>query len=244
MSRVIVSIHGTGRTEANFWMPQVEAIAQHLETAPVPHPVWWGDLIDAGACLSRAGQRIVRYLHRLALWFMGRPARYTPRLVLLITDRLHRFVNGVAGVIAYFIPSRKQEAIRERLRETLARLTRQNQEIVLVSESLGCLVAFDVLRADAHRYNIAAWVTLGCPLRTLVWTGQRHADLGAINPQTVRRWLNLYAPRDLVAAPIASVFPTYPIRDERIDGAYGRLESHRYWANPRVSALIAHILRD
>jgi hypothetical protein len=164
-------------------------------------------------------------------------------MVARSTDVLHRFVNGVAGVWAYFVSRRQRATIRERLRQTLEELTRRGHEIVLVSESLGALVAFDVLRVDAHRFNVAAWITLGSPLRTLVRTRQRRADLGAINPQTVRAWLNLYSTRDLVAAPIASVFPAYPIRDERIDGARGRLDAHRYWANPRVAALIARVVR-
>ncbi len=243
MSRVIAIIHGTGRTEQDFWIPQTHAIAQHLEAAPRVHPVWWGDLIDAGAHVSTVSDRAVARLHALAQRWPGRPARSAPRLVSSAARELHGVINGVAGVVAYFFPSQKQEVIRNRLRGTLAELTRHNREIVLISESLGCLIAFDVLRAEAHRYNIAVWITMGCPLRTLVRTGQRRRDLGAINPQTIGQWLNLYAPLDPVAAPIASVFPAYPIRDERIDGARGRREAHHYWPNPRATALIAHALR-
>ncbi len=243
MSRVIVTIHGTGRTERDFWIPQSQALAAHLNPVPHHRPVWWGDLIDAGARVSRIGERVAAHVHTLAQYFIGRPSRHIARAVLTTADWLHRFVNGVAGVVAYFTPSPKKEIIRERLRATLDELTRHGYEIVLVSESLGCIVAFDVLRAEADHYNIAAWITLGCALRTLVRSGQRTADLGAITPQTVKQWLNVYAPRDLIAAPIAAVFPTYPIRDEQIDGARGRLQSHHYWANPRVAALIARVLR-
>ena len=243
MSRVVVTIHGTGRTEHNFWLPQMQAIAEHLGTMPRHQPVWWGDLIDAGAHVSSIGNRLVELSHSLACRLLGRPSKHVARGVAATIDVLHRFVNGVDGVIAYFVTRRRREMIRNRLRETLAHLTGSGHEIVLISESLGCLVAFDVLRAEADQYNIVAWITLGCALRTVVRTRQRRADLGAINPQTVGQWLNLYAPRDLVAAPIASTFPDYPIRDERIDGARGRLQSHRYWANPRVAVLIARVLR-
>ncbi len=244
MSRVIVTIHGTGRTPRQFWIPQLQSIARHLGSAPPHHPVWWGDMIDAGAHIPKAEAWINARLHSLAQRWLGRPAKHTPRIIFAIADGLHRWINGVAGVVAYFVTAPKRDAIQARLSETLAELTRQKHEIVLVSESLGSLVAFDVLRQEADRYNIAAWFTLGCPLRTLVRTGQRGADLGAINQSTVKQWFNLYAPRDLVAAPIASVFPAYPICDERIEGARGRLQSHRYWANPRVSALIARAVRE
>lgn len=244
MSRVFVTIHGTGRTPRLFWIPQLQSVARHLGSVPPHHPVWWGDIIDAGVHFPKAEAWINARLHSLAQYWLGRPAQHTPLAVFRVADGLDRFVNGVTGVVAYFCTAPRREAIRERLSETLAELTRQQHEIVLVSESLGCLVAFDVLRKQADGYNIAAWFTLGCPLRMLVRTGQRDADLGAINQKTVKHWFNLYAPRDLVAAPIASVFPAYPICDERIEGAHGRLQSHRYWANPRVSALIARALRE
>ena len=242
MSRIIVTIHGTGRTTSQFWVPQIQAVAKQLGTVPRHHPVWWGDMIDSGAFVSRSGAWVNTHLHSLAQQWLGRPAKHTPRIIFRMTDSLHRLINGVDGVIAYFVTGSRREVVRERLRDTLAELTRQKHDIVLVSESLGCLIAFDVLQKDAARFNIAAWFTLGCPLRTLVRTGQRRADLGAINRQTVKQWFNIYAPRDPVAAPIASVFPTYPIRDERIEGTRGRLQSHRYWANPRVAMLIAQVM--
>ncbi len=242
MSRVIVTIHGTGRTAQDFWLPQMQAIAERLGTMPRHRAVWWGDMIDAGAYVSLVGSRLVELVHSLAIKFLGRPSKHLAQVVAVTSDVLHRLVNSVHGVTAYFLPLRSREDIRERLRATLEELTYHNHEIVLVSESLGCLVAFDVLRSNAHRYNIAAWVTLGCPMRTLVRTHQRRADLGAINQHTVKQWLNLYAPRDLVAAPIAAIFPGYPIRDERIDGARGRLQAHQYWNDPRVASLIARVL--
>ena len=243
MSQVVVTIHGTGRTAQDFEVPQMQALAAQLGTMPQHRPVWWGDLIDAGASVSHSGEWLIARLHALAQLFVGRPARYTTRLVWRLAEGLHGWIDGVAGVVVYFISPRQREVIRERLRAVLAELTRHNDEIILISESLGCLIAFDVLRTEANLYNVAAWFTLGCPLWLLVRTRQRRADLGAINRQTVGQWFNLYAPRDLVAAPIASVFPAYPIRDERIDGARGRLQAHRYWQHPRVAALIARVLR-
>ena len=144
MNRVIVTIHGTGRTAHNFWAPQIEAIAEHLGQTPLHRPVWWGDLIDAGAGVSRIAERLNARLHSLARQWLGRPAHHTPRLVSRFADLLHRWINGVAGVIAYFVLARERAIIRERLRATLQELTRHGDEIVLVSESLG--------RLQSHRY--------------------------------------------------------------------------------------------
>lgn len=243
MKRVLVTIHGTGRTAPDFWAPQVQALAEHLGHPPPHRSVWWGDLIDVGAKVWHAADWLTARVHTLARVLLGRPARHTPRRIARVADFLHRLVNGVAGVLAYFVFKRQRAQMYERLRATLRDLTQRGYEIVLVSESLGCLVAFDVLRAEADQYNLLAWVTLGCALRILVQSKRRSSDLGAITPQTVKQWINVYAPRDPVAAPIASVFPDFPIRDERLDGARTRLQAHNYWHDPRVAALIARLLK-
>jgi hypothetical protein len=59
MSQVVVTIHGTGRTAQNFEVPQMQAIAAQLGTMPNHRPVWWGDLIDAGACVSHNGEWLI-----------------------------------------------------------------------------------------------------------------------------------------------------------------------------------------
>lgn len=243
MTRVLVTIHGTGRIEEDFWVSQQAALAQHLGAPPHLHPVWWGDLIDAGARLPAVRDRMTARIHAVAQDWLGRPSRHAHRLVERASDKLHDFVNGTAGVVAYFVPDQKQAVIRERLSRTLADLTARGHEIVLVAESLGSVVAFDVLSREAERLCLAAWVTVGCPLRLLVRTGQRRADLGAINTRTVGQWLNLHAPCDPIAAPVAPAFPGYPVRDERIDGSGGLFQAHaKYWANPRSTALIARTL--
>lgn len=243
MKRVVVTIHGTGRTAHDFGTVQAQAIAEHLGHMPPHRAVWWGDLIDVGAHVWHAADWLTARVHTLARVLLGRPARRTPRRIARVADFLHRLVNGIAGVLAYFVFKRQRAQMCERLRATLRDLTQRGYEIVLVSESLGCLVAFDVLRAEADQYNLLAWVTLGCALRILVQSKRRSNDLGAITPQTLKQWINVYAPRDPVAAPIASVFPNFPIRDERLDGARSRLQAHNYWRDPRVAALIARLLK-
>lgn len=243
MKKVVVTIHGVGRTPADFWRPQVQAIADHLGDPPAHRAVWWGDLVDAGSSVPRAVGQLRHFASRVRGASAADCPPAAPGPAARVSDQLHRAVTGTAGVAAYLLPTSTRAAIRDRLRQTLGDLAGDSRDIVLVSESLGCLIAFDVLRADAHRYNLSAWVTLGCPLRTLVRTGQCRADLGAISPHTVRSWLNLYAPRDLVAAPVASVFPAYPVRDEAVAGSHNRIDAHHYWRNPRAVSLIAGTLR-
>ncbi len=246
MSRVIVNIHGTGRTSSDFWVPRVAAVSAQLGWEPPHLPVWWGDLIDVGAAATAFGREAVEWLNRSwpdVRMLPGLTVRSVTRSVEWFFDLCHRVANAAAGVVAYFTSKELQESIRNRLRWALELVSQHGHEAVLVSESLGCLVAFDVLREEAHRYRIHTWFTLGCALGTLVRTGQRTPDLGAINTQTVRHWRNLYAVKDPVAQPIAEVFPEYPIRDEPVVTGDGPLGAHHYWGNPTVPALIAQALR-
>lgn len=242
MRRIVVTIHGTGRTSRTFASSRIQAIASHLGTTPYHYSVWWGDLIDVGAPIAKLGAWVDGRLHALVQIFTGHPLFPTPHWVSRVTDWLHRYINGIAGIVTYFTSAPKREIIRNRLHAALGELSGHGFEIVLVSESLGCLVAYDVLRSYAHKFNIAAWITLGSPLRAVISAGQRDANLGAINPENVKEWINFYSPLDPVAAPLAPVFPQYPIRDECVDGALDNVQAHYYWHNPRVPARIARVL--
>lgn len=247
MSRLIVNIHGTGRTSSDFWVPQVAAVAAQLGWEPPHLPVWWGDLIDVGAVLPAFGDQVNRWLNQ-AWPDVGVFSRLdlTPvhQAVGRVFDLCHRVTDAAAGVVAYFTSSRMQESIRNRLRAALNAATRQGHEVVLVSQSLGCLIAFDVLREEAHRHRIHTWFTMGCALGTLVWSGRRPSDLGAISTDTVRHWRNLYSEKDPIGEPLSAAFPGYPISDELVVAGDDPLTAHRYWDNPHVARLIAEALLD
>jgi len=204
MRRIIVTIHGASRSSHPFASSRIQAIASHLGGTPYHYSVWWGDLIDVGAPIANLGAWVDARLHALVQVFIGHPLFPTPHWVSRVTDWLHRNINSIAGVITYFTSASKREIICNRLHAALGELSGHGFEIVLVSERLGSLVAYDVLRRYAHKFNIAAWITLGSPLRAIISARQRDANLGAINPQNVKEWINLYS-------------PLYPIRDERVD---------------------------
>lgn len=217
MRRIVVTIHGTGRTPRTYASSRIHAIASHLGATSYHYSVWWGDLIDLGAPIGKLGAWVDARLHALVQIFTGHPLFPTPHWFSRVTDWLQRHINAIAGVVTYFTSPSKREIICNRLHTALGELSGHGFEIVLVSESLGSLVAYDVLRDYAHKFHIAAWITLGSPLRAVISAKQRDANLGAITPENVKAWINLYSSLDPVAAPLAPLFPTYPIRDERID---------------------------
>ncbi|MGE5264306.1 MAG: esterase/lipase family protein [Acidobacteriota bacterium] len=151
--------------------------------------------------------------------------------------------DAASDVIRYLFDGKMQKSIRNRLAQALDQATAGDAEIILVSHSLGTVVAFDVLRELAGRYPIKRFVTMGSPLRKLATTGIHPVDLGAITTQTIPFWRNLYDNTDLVADAIGPAFPAYPIEDVFIQVADLPIPSHNYWENLQVQKMIADWLR-
>lgn len=81
---------------------------------------------------------------------------------------------ATADMGAYLMTRKAGSAIRERLQAPLRRALKRGDDICLISHSMGCIVAYDVLwkfsrmseyedvRKDGNR--VSKWITLGCPL--------------------------------------------------------------------------------
>lgn len=160
-----------------------------------------------------------------------------------LTDLPVAVTDAASDVIRYLFDGKMQKSIRNRLAQVLDKATADDAEIILVSHSLGTVVAFDVLREQAGRYPIKRFVTMGSPLRKLATTGIHPADLGAITTQTIPFWRNLYDNTDFVADAIGPAFPGYPIEDVFIQVADLPIPSHNYWENLQVQKMIAGWLR-
>lgn len=99
----------------------------------------------------------------------------------------------------------KQE-IRNRLYEVLRKY--HGYEILLISHSMGSIVAFDVLSKFSHKLNINMFVTIGSPLGLPVVVNRIFSEQKMTNhhikrihvPDGIRRyWYNLSDPEDKVA---------------------------------------------
>ena len=80
---------------------------------------------------------------------------------------------ATADMGAYLMRRKVGSAIRERLQAPLRRALMRGDDICLVSHSMGCMVAYDVLwkfsrmseyRAIQDKGTKVRWITLGCPL--------------------------------------------------------------------------------
>jgi hypothetical protein len=91
--------------------------------------------------------------------------------------------------------------LRRRLLEVLKKASEQGERIVLVTHSMGTMVAYDVLRNCSDCPPVETLFTLGSPLGIkeiqdeLIATGQKHVDFPAAK---LGRWINVYDPFDVV----------------------------------------------
>ena len=165
-----------------------------------------------------------------------------PMGFLGIDPALADTINEVAQ---YIFNASAAAEVQQRLVETLNQATQDFDTIVLVTHSLGTIVAYDVLKQFANRYKISSWFTLGCPLGKLVKTRVREAGLGVISPLTIPQWYNLYDTNDFVADVIGSFFhaPDFHVYDIFVEVAPSMPAAHDYFLNAETHALLANAIR-
>jgi len=150
----------------------------------------------------------------------------------------------IQDVCLYLSDATFARKIRQELRDGL-RDAQQYDEIVLVSHSLGTVVAFDVLNEwTESNPKISHWFTLGCPLTKVLFL--RKNTLDRLKNANVEHWYNIYDSSDIVASPLGPKFtkPGYSIHDIFVDVCVSLdpIKSHDYFNNPTTLKLIADAL--
>ena len=144
-------------------------------------------------------------------------------------------------VVQYLFNPRLRAAVQARLMERLDEARRRFDRTILVSHSLGSVISYDVLRQQAGGCNVQTWYTTGSPLARLARLGRVNTNLGQIGG-AITNWHNLYDASDIVASALSGAF-VFPINDVRVDNGSGILNSHNYWGNVSVAAMIAEDVR-
>lgn len=264
MTKVLVFVHGAGKTDPNYAVQPLAAITLLLGAEPPSVPVYYADITQVtfpvgvasfpGAGLSPgAGDspQVTQFKLAFAMQVQSDldalpPGDKTIALTALPGQSLAELIatelNEVAGYLFNPITYNK---IQSRMYDGLNRATQLGDSLVVVSHSLGTLVAFDALRALGGQYDVSAFFTLGSPLAKLRRIGSRSADLGAINYDHVNSWLNIYDTTDPVANALGPAFPIpgYRLRDVFVDIASAPIPSHDYFPNGEVLAEIAKAMK-
>jgi hypothetical protein len=116
-------------------------------------------------------------------------------------------------------------------------------ETVVVSHSLGTVVAYNILRDSDANWNISKFVTLGSPLAV---TAIKQALAPLNRPSNIGSWFNARDPKDVVALfPLSEdYFPAQPIENKN-DVENGSENHHGiewYLSDPEVASSIHRAL--
>jgi hypothetical protein len=144
-----------------------------------------------------------------------------------------------------------QAAFRQKLIDQL-HAAQKFDEVILISHSLGTVIAFDVLNAWTEPTpKIPVWFTMGCPLaKALRLDSGRQPQLNCPN---VDRWYNVYNTNDLVANPLSPIFalldsPSSPNRrnsvydifvQAKVPNNIDPIVAHDYYANDNALRVVA-----
>lgn len=114
------------------------------------------------------------------------------------------------------------EGRREQIQTRLLKELEGEEEVVIVSHSLGTLIAYDVLSELADAIKVPMFVTIGSPLGIEFVQANVRNRMGVKNlskPWCVRKWYNFADPLDVVAADksVADEYSGGGIRDFLVD---------------------------
>lgn len=152
--------------------------------------------------------RDLRYLDNAARTF-------STLLSVLTRSRANEIIlqRSSADMGAYLMSRKTGSEVRERLQNPLRRAINARDEICIISHSMGCVVAYDVLWkfSQMSEYenlqrkdpNVSRWLTLGCPLgeagvRANLYDAREHAG-GRFPKAIVKDWVNIAAYDDFIA---------------------------------------------
>ncbi len=132
-----------------------------------------------------------------------------------------------------------RKKLRSLLLSDLASAHNQAEKVVIVSHSMGTMVAYDVLRNCANCPPVDTLITLGSPLgvremqQELIAAGRDAVDFPAA---TLRRWINIYDPMD----PICGADPRFANDYRSVGGKSVEEVKESNWGNWRHT--ITHYL--
>lgn len=151
----------------------------HSNDGPCTSDTGYAEAIDALAAIKRFDKTAYKKVLRENddLQFVDNIARAASTLAAIASATILNEVTikiATADMGAYLMRRAVGSAVRERLQTPLKRALKRGDDICLVSHSMGCMVAYDVLwkfsrmseyadvRENGNR--VTRWLTLGCPL--------------------------------------------------------------------------------
>jgi hypothetical protein len=251
---VFVMVHGGGIFPDDWYKPLVAAIERELGEPFDYLPVYYADVMKRvnTRALPTPEETQFREMFERELQKSFETARTSPTLskeramdLAGLLTPIQQFGSIAQEVSGYLFDANWRAEIQKRLTQVLDQAKKQSNPIILASLSLGTVVCFDVLKRSASRYRIALWYTCGSPLAKLRRVGRYDENLGAIKPQTVAQWYNIYDTTDWIADALGPAFPKpgYRLHDIFVNVAGDPISSHDYFNNRETIRMFADAIR-
>lgn len=194
-AEVVVRGTETNRAQEQFIADILKEVCQKAGITDVQvAEIAGGEVVRRGVLNLELVQGILRAIDRFVPHGSGTS-------VALFTNDVYRYL--------------KDSAIRERIESGIVDAFSPDVETVVVSHSLGTVVAYNLLRREAslRRWNVPLFVTVGSPLAIGVIRNTLKSFASTQCPKGVRKWLNAKDERDVVALyPLSpSYFPLDPL---------------------------------
>jgi pimeloyl-ACP methyl ester carboxylesterase len=254
--KVVVFLHGAGSFQPDYDRPWVEELTKRL--GPFASiPAYYANVLNSSpsvkafAAAPNSEEQVrfeAAFRDQLRQAYDSIPPMHrTPRVTSFALGDVTAAFGAITRQVSVYLFNRNLAAeIQNCVVQALDQAMANYDEIVFVSHSLGTIIAFDVLHEMGERYNrISCWFTTGCPLGKLRRIGLRGDDLGAITPQNVGRWYNIYDSTDLIADALGPFFPRpgFRLHDIFVDVARDPIASHDYMRSAETLDLIAETMR-
>ena len=253
MSKALVIIHGAGKAPSDFYKQPLGDLTARLGFAPPCLPVWYGNLYNVGgdvmgpdaALLPEERQFRDQFVEMLVQRRKAVESTMAPgELQGSVMDSIFLVSDLIRDVMGYvFTDKQFQQQVQALLRDKLLEAAAKYDESVLISHSLGTVIAYDVMAAGADQFNARTFYTTGSPILKTIVLGARTGESGKITPQSVRAWHNVFDTTDVVADPISPRIHGYAVDDIFVNVADAPIPSHDYWNNARTMQMIADSLR-
>lgn len=252
--RLLVMIHGAGIFGEDWYKPLVTAIEKELGHSFAYLPVYYADVTNRQGVRALETPESAKFKNDLQneLRKSFDAARASPTIpadralgIAGLPAPLDQFASVAREITAYFFNVGVRAEIRSRLITALDQARSQAKPIVLAGLSFGTVISFDVLKQSAQRYPLSYWFTTGSPIAKLRRVGMFDENLGAITPQNVAHWHNVYDTTDFVADPLGPAFPKpgYRLHDIFVNVGFDPVASHDYFNNQETIKMIADVLR-
>lgn len=124
----------------------------------------------------------------------------------------------------------------------------EGHNAIVVGHSLGSVIAYDYLMGFRENYcikrlkkpvTVRSFITTGSPIPLFI-TAMGHPDDDISLPSHVKKWINIFSPRDGIARRMQPFFRNIPIHEYEVSTGFFPIQSHLgYWSNDHTASILA-----